>query len=447
MNPHAALLLVRPRPASAAIARLQVFASGATTLLACAVAMLAFAFCRVASEEAGYRILAVALVGVLVVPLVTLGSATARLAARSRDDRIATLRLLGAPAAQVRRIAVLEVTLVAAIGVGAGLALHFGLPVAFGVLSIHGEPVAPEDLRLPWRLSAAIPPALVLVAALSAMLGLRRVVLTPLEVRTRARAPRLGWVRAVGAVGVVGVGILVLQFVSPSWGTVVVVAVLAAVVVAVMGVFGLVGPFAVSLIARLVAARTADPTRLVAARAVQDDPRAAWRSVSVLALASFVLVPAVSLLGYLEVIAGSASRELMTADQLLLFGDARTILIALVAISFVLVTCQVAITQTAAILERRDLAVALDRIGMHARELHRTRRLQVMMPALVAVHGGALTGLALAFPLVAVAVLTSPLSIVGIAGVLGGGVLLVRLGVSATGAVLRRIVAGTGRGE
>lgn len=61
--------------------------------------------------------LAVSLVGLLLVPLTTLGSATARLAARSRDERLATLRLMGARASHVRAIAVTEVTLTAAIGV------------------------------------------------------------------------------------------------------------------------------------------------------------------------------------------------------------------------------------------------------------------------------------------------------------------------------------------
>ena len=43
-----------------------------------------------------YQALAVIALVLLVVPLVSLGGAAARLSARRRDDRLATLRLLGA---------------------------------------------------------------------------------------------------------------------------------------------------------------------------------------------------------------------------------------------------------------------------------------------------------------------------------------------------------------
>ena len=50
-------------------------------------------------------------------PLVTLGTSSARLSARSRDDRLSTLRLLGLSARRVRNLAVAESALVQSIGV------------------------------------------------------------------------------------------------------------------------------------------------------------------------------------------------------------------------------------------------------------------------------------------------------------------------------------------
>lgn len=90
--------------------------------------------------------MAIALVGLLLVPLVTLGTATARLAARSRDDRLATLRLIGATATQVRRIAVSEVTLIAAVGVIIGTVLSVGLPLVLSQLPMYGEPLSAAQL-------------------------------------------------------------------------------------------------------------------------------------------------------------------------------------------------------------------------------------------------------------------------------------------------------------
>ncbi|MDQ0645352.1 FtsX-like permease family protein [Microbacterium murale] len=447
MNPYAVLLLSRPRRASATITGLQIAASGVTTLLTFAVAMLAVAFWNAPTDEIGYQVLAFGLVGLLLVPLITLGTATARLAARSRDDRLATLRLLGLTSGRVRRIAVAEVTVIAAIGVLIGTAFSAALPFTLSLLTVHGQQLQASELWLPWWLTATIPPVLVIIAALSALLGLRRVVLAPLGVRTRQDAPRMSWFRVVIGLVVIGAAVLVTQLMSPGWGVIVLLGALTAVVLAVMAVLGVVGPFAVAFVSRRAAARTSDPARLVAARGIQDDPRAAWRSVSSLALATFILIPAGSLLGYLDTISRSASREIMTADQLVLFADARTMLVALAAISFLVVACQTAITQTAAILENRDLHVALDRTGMPRAGLNRTRLLRVTGPANIAVIGAAAASTAVTFPIIATAAVVAPLFTVAIIIVLLLGLLLVRAGVTLTGPVLKRVLEAPARGE
>lgn len=447
MKTSAALLLIRPSGVSAALTRLQLLASGVTTLLTFATTMLAIAFWNTPTEEVGYTVLAVSLVGLLIVPLVTLGSATARLAARSRDDRLATLRLLGATSARVRRIAVAEVTVIAAVGALIGTALSAGLPLLLSLLTVYGQPLQAADLWLPWWLAAAIPPALVAAAAISGMLGLRQVVLSPLGVRTRQDAPSMSWLRMLAAVAVLSIAVLVMQSASEGWGAVVVVVVLAVAVLAVMGVLGLAGPFIVSRRAHSRASRTSDPARLIAARGIIDDPRTAWREVSALSLTTFVLIPAGSMLGYLDTIQNSASREIMTDDQLLMFGDARTMVIALVTVSFLIVACQVAITQTAAVIERRELYIALDRIGMPAAELNRSRRLRITMTANTAVIGSAVAAGALGFWVVLMALVTAPLFIAAIVIVLVAGLLLIRLSITSTSPVLERILSAPARGQ
>ncbi|SJN12908.1 integral membrane protein [Leucobacter sp. 7(1)] len=440
-------LLIRPGRGSGSVFALQLIAAVLTTVLTFAVAMLARALWRVPSSEIAYQVLAVAIVLVLFVPLFTLGTATARLAARSRDERLATLRLLGATAARVRRMAVAEVTATAALGVLAGTGLSALLPLALGPLPLRGAPMMAEALWLPWWAWAALPPLLGAVAGGSAFLGLRQVILSPLGVRTRPEAPRLSWGRVAVAGAVVAAAVLVMQFMSPGWGLIVIVGALGLVVLAVMAVFAAVGPFAAALRARRLARRAADAPQLIAARGVQDDPRTAWRGVSALALATFVAIPAGSLLGYLDTIVRSQSREIMTPDQLFLFADARTYLLALVALAFLVVACQVALTQAAEVFERRELTQALDHIGMPRRALGRARALRVMIPARLAVIGSALAAAALAFPLVGIALAVAPWFLVATAAVLGLGLVLVRAGVSATSPLLRHELAAPDRGK
>lgn len=443
----AAVLLIRPGRGLASASGLQLVAAALTSVLTFAVAVFARALWLVPSSEVMYRVLSVAIVGVLLVPLVTLGTASARLAARSRDDRLATLRLLGASAARVRGIAVAEVAVTAVFGVALGTAIAAALPFALSVLPLHGAPLTAADLWLPWWAVVAIPPVLVGIAAGSALLGLRRVVLSPLGVRTRDVAPRMGWSRVFVAVAVAGAAVLVVQLASPGWGLVIIVGALMLVMIAVMAILGVVGPFAVSRIAALRARRTSDPAALVAARGVQDDPKGAWRSVSTLALASFIVIPAGSLLGYLDTIQRSESREIITPDQFLILADARTIVLALTGLAFLVVTCQVALTQTAAVFERRELHLALDRLGMPLSAQNRVRRLRVMMPANVAVIGASISAVAIAFPLVGVALFVAPLFVLAIVLILALGLLLLRAGVALTSPVLRRVLMAPARGE
>ncbi|KAM9867177.1 hypothetical protein ACIFOC_00093 [Leucobacter aridicollis] len=447
MNGRALRSLIRPFQASAAITTLQLVASAVTALLTFAVGMLIFAFWSVPSEEPGYEVLAFGLVALLAVPLITLGTASARLAARTRDDKLATLRLLGATANQVRGIAVAEVAVVAAVGVLTGSALSALWPFALSLFSVHGERLVASDIWLPWWMWLAVPPALVVVAAISAQLGLRKVVLSPLGVRTRSDAPPMSWFRVVVGLVVLGAAVLVTQLMSADWGVLIVLCVLTAVLLAVMAVLGAVGPFAVAFVSRRLAARTSDPAKLVAARGLQDDPGAAWRSVSALSLATFILIPAGSLLGYLDTISRSSSREAMSQDQLLMFADARTMLVTVAAIAFCIVACQAAIVQTAAILENRALYVALDRIGMPRQTINRMRRLRVTPSAKIAVFGAAVAAVAVTAFVVVISILVAPLFSIAIIAVLACGLLLVRGSVSATNSVLTHVLNAPQRGD
>ena len=423
----------------------QLIASTVTTVLSFATVILTVRFWEAVDTTGGYRILGLALVALLVVPLVTLGTAAARLSARSRDDRLSTLRLLGLDARRVRRLAVIETTITQAIGVALGTLLSLCLPFLLGDLAVQGRTAAPHELWLPLWASALIVIALTAFAGVSALRGLRRVLLTPLGVRQRTDAPRLSPMRLIVAAAAVVGGVVVVQFASPSWGMTGMVCAVAAAVLIVMAALGLAGPFAIGVVARMRVRTTPDPAVLVAKRRNLEDPRAAWREVSAVALTSFLIVPAGSMLGFLDAVQSGPTA--LSDAQVQLFTDARIMLTALVAASFVIAACQVAIAQASALLENRDLSIALDRIGMPPAIMNRARRKQSTGPVLIAVIGSAAAATALTIPLVAVAAVSAPLFLATALLILTAGVLLVRVAIRATDPVLTRILRSAGRAE
>ncbi|MGO4784213.1 permease [Cryobacterium sp. W22_MBD10_FK3] len=386
-----------------------------------------------------YRILAAGMLAVLVVPVGTLGGAAARLSTRRREDRLATLRLLGASSSWVRGVALVEAGLVAAGGALVGLLLYSPLPPLLSFVSVAGTPLGSEGVGLALPLVAVLLLAVVVVAVVSAGASLRLVLISPLGVRMRQSAPRMHWLRVAIAGFVVGGAVLVLQLASVGWGAVGVTAALVVVLIVVMAVLNLLGPYLVGRLAQRRLVRSGDAGTLIAMRGVLESPQAAWRQVSGVALASFIAVPAGSVLGFLATVLRLS--DVVTPEQILFFGDIRVVVVVAVAVSYLLVACSVGVTQAAAVMERRALYVSLDRLGMPFSAMTRSRRLSVSTPLLVAAVVPALIAALLVVPVLGVSVVTAPLFIVTVAGCIAVGVVLVQLGVVGTTPVLRRVLA------
>lgn len=439
MRARALWLMVRPSRSDISTAVLPVVAFVVISTVVFTVAALARLFWAVPSAEFdGYRILAVALLAVLVVPLASLSASAARLSARRRDDRLATLRLLGASAVWVRMIAVVEASMLAVAGVIAGAIVYLATAPLLVMVPVHGEPISLAEVWVPPFMLVVLSFAVVAVAIVSAISGLRQVVISPLGVRARTDAPKLHWLRLVISMAVVIIAVVLLQFTSTSWGAIGITAAIVVVLIAVMAVQNVAGPYLVGVLARRALTRASTAARLIAARGILESPKVAWRHVSGVALASFVVVPAGSVLGFLNFIESSGTQ--LTPLQLLFFGDIRTTVIAAVVVSFLLVACSVGINQSAAVFERRDLYVSLDRLGMPPSVMQASRRLSVMMPLRVAAIGSALIASALVLPVLAFSLATAPLFIVGVAICIVAGMWLVRLVVAVTTPVLRSVL-------
>lgn len=438
MIARVAWLLARPGSAGAAASVLPVTAFGIVTALLLTVIGGAQTFWTWQDDDGVlYQALAVIALVLLVIPLVSLGGAAARLSARRRDDRLATLRLLGATPATVSALAVLESVALALVGAVLGVAAYLAAVPLIGLIPFRGEALGASGVLLPWWVLAAVPFAIGALAALSAVLGLSQVVISPLGVRTRQEAPRLHWVRVLVGVAVVALafGIMAVLRVAPS--VLVILGMLALAFGGSLAVLNLVGPWVIRLVARTQARRAKTPVRLIAARAVLESPKAAWRQVGGVAMTSFMAVFA----GTGVAVLGALGQGDVESQQLL--ADIRTGILITVVGSFLMVACSVGVNQAAGILDRGDLYRSLGMLGMPTSTMDAARRRAVMSPLRITAIGSAVTAAVVMLPLTGLSLIVEPVSLLVIAGLLAAGVGIVWLGLVATRPVLERAAAAT----
>jgi predicted benzoate:H+ symporter BenE len=99
------------------------------------------------------------------------------------------------------------------------------------------------------------------------------------------------------------------------------------------------------------------------------------------------------------------------------------------------------VNQASAILDRRDLYLSLDRLGMPVKTMDVARTRAVMSPLRLVSIGSALTAAVVMLPLTGVALLQDPASLAIIAACLIVGIAVVWLGLRATRPVLTRVLA------
>jgi hypothetical protein len=405
-----------------------------TALLAVVVGG-AQAFFSWEGEVAGtYQALAVIALALLLVPLGTVGASAARLAARRRDDRLASLRLLGATRRTVTTLTVVEAAATALVGALAGLLLYAALAPLVGLLHFGGEPLGAQ-VWLPLGWLPLVVALVTLLAAAGAMAGLRAVVVTPLGVRTHQRPGTARRVRAVVAVGVLAVGVLAMLNLSAFGRLGGMVAMLTVTALAFGGMLlalDAVGPWWVKVRARRRLRKAGTVARLMAARLVLEDPRTAWRQVRGVSTTSFVGVFGGVGLAMTQVVDASNDQELW------LFADISTGVLVTMTISFLMVACSVGIDQAATTLDRARVHVSMDRLGVPRQVMVEATRRSVMSTLWSVAGSSALCAVALLLPVIGYAVFTEPVAMATFVVVFGAGFAVVRL---ATG-VAARLVPG-----
>lgn len=220
---------------------------------------------------------------IILFPLMILINTATRLAAARREQRLAALRLVGATPRQVNVVASVDAVATAAAGVVCGILAFLAIRPLLESISFSGVQFFPYTVTpTPWGYLAMV--VLVpLLAAVSSLVSLRRVRITPLGVSRRTTPPRPGWWRVLPIF--VGVPLFIYPLVSrpgnPN-GT-----------PAFLGLFlimaGLVlgGSWLTMQIARILARTARGPSTLLASRRLADDPKGAFRTSSGLVLAVF----------------------------------------------------------------------------------------------------------------------------------------------------------------
>lgn len=231
-----------------------------------------------------YSTLAKVATVLMVVPLLVFGGAAARLTVARRDQRLAALRLVGATPRQVVAMTVAEATFTALFGAVIGVAVYAVLMPLLTRIEIRGGVWFLGDLwpGAGWTLVALA--GVPLLVGASAVVGLRRVVVSPLGVANRQTPPGLKVIRGVLAVAALLAFPLAIKVGGANVGVGVAVMLLG---LAFLGL-NLAGPWVVGIIGRITAATATRPAKLLAGRRLVDDPRSAWRTVSGVALVGFV---------------------------------------------------------------------------------------------------------------------------------------------------------------
>lgn len=237
---------------------------------------------------------------VLLVPSLVLVASASRLTAARRERRLAALRLAGATPAQVTAMVAAETGLAAVAGAVIGVAVSPALHAVATWVPWGGGTWYAGDFGLPWYVLLMIALVVPVLVVSAAVLGLRRVVKTPLMAGgTHTRKP-LSPVRL--AIVPIAVALFFWTLTSAN---------LAGSMLPVLASLGLlmwsptiVGPFITSALGGVFTKVWRRPAVLLAGRRLRDDPKSAYRASAGVVLAVFAGSMALTLMPSLEREAG-----------------------------------------------------------------------------------------------------------------------------------------------
>ncbi|MDK9298870.1 hypothetical protein [Propionibacterium freudenreichii] len=229
-----------------------------------------------------------------------------------------------------------------------------------------------------------------MIATASAVIGLQRVAISPLGVVRRTAAPGLKKARLIVPLVIVVGWAVAGQLISDT-GFVVVVGSIVLALAALLAGVDFVGPLLVQWLGNAMASRANSAASLIAGRRIADAPKATWRAVGALSMASFLA----SFTAMLPLFGNGSDSD---QDMVVLLGDMRQGVLLTLSIAFLLTAVSSGLNQAAKILDRIGDARTLSVAGAPRGLLTAIRRREVLVPVVVATVMPALAGLAFQFP-------------------------------------------------
>ncbi|QZN85836.1 FtsX-like permease family protein [Cellulomonas sp. C5510] len=388
-----------------------------------------------------YVVLAWTALVLLVVPLLTLGGSAARLGVARRDARLSTLRLLGVTPREVVALTVVETAWQGLVGSVAGVVGYVALLPVWTRVPFQGSTFSAAELWVGWPLLVAAGVAVPVLAVVSGVVSLRRVVVSPLGVARRQTPPRLRAVRAVLAVAAMGV-FMVVTAASGQLGAAAAAFGLGSLALG-FGALNLVGPWTLGLVGRLRVRWARTPAQLLAARRLVDDPRAVWRVVGGLGLAGFVAGSLAVLPLMVSGGAGDGASAAEVADAATMSGDLLRGGLLTLVIAFLVAAASAGITQAASVLDRRREYALQVLAGTPVGLLDSVRRREVLVPVLLVGVGSAAAAVVMFSPLLGLAGVSDPRGLLLLVTCLTVGCLLVLGATESSRPLLRAVLAET----
>ncbi len=242
----------------------------------------------------------------LVLPILILIATASRLSAVRREERFASMRLIGATPRQISTISAVEAVIAALAGVVLGFGLFFAVRPLLYHVPITGAPLTQGDLSLHAVDILIAVVGVPIAAVVSARLALRRVQISPLGVTRRVRKRPPGIARIVPLLA--GIAFLAYFDAAGKPGAIgsQLLEVLVGFALLIVGLV-LAGPWFTTAGSRIMAKRASGPATLIAGRHLLDNPKAAFRFVSGLVIALFVASAAIGALSSVTQVTGEDS--------------------------------------------------------------------------------------------------------------------------------------------
>ena len=345
----------------------------------------------------GYATMAGVACALLVPAVISLAVAAAAAGTRSRQSRLAILRLLGLSSRQIVALSLIDTAVQVLLATVAGTVLYAVCIPLWMKLSFLAQPVGFSDLIMPVWLYLATVAVTGLVAFAATWLGLAQLMITPLAVSKKQLAGPVRWWRpilfALSIAGFIGFQRLVGADASlrnyTGWTAIST----ALVIVLVIFAANLVGPWFMQLGGRILA-RAGGPRILWVGRRIQADPRQTWGYAAGLLFLSLIA-------GYttlMPITASTTDADTESFAQLTQSDITRGALIA-IAFSFILAAVTVYLTQLDDVYQRAEQSATLLKIGAPARYQLAVTWLTVMGSVTAATVTGFALGILAAWPM------------------------------------------------